>query len=78
MVDLRTLGDKLETMVADDLWPLPDLPRDAVHQVSRAIPGVTREPPALVRGLFHSVCRRCAPRRLSGEARRLNAAPSAR
>src|SRR5262245_41979611 len=23
MVDLRTLGDKLETMVADDLWPLP-------------------------------------------------------
>ena len=23
MVELRTLGDKLETMVADDLWPLP-------------------------------------------------------
>jgi glutamine synthetase len=23
MVDLRTLGDKLETVVADDLWPLP-------------------------------------------------------
>lgn len=23
MVDLRALGDKLETMVADDLWPLP-------------------------------------------------------
>ena len=23
MADLRTLGDKLETMVADDLWPLP-------------------------------------------------------
>src|SRR5262249_6825446 len=23
MVDLRTLGDKLETMVADNLWPLP-------------------------------------------------------
>jgi glutamine synthetase len=23
MVDLRTLGDKLETIVADDLWPLP-------------------------------------------------------
>ncbi|MGL4420964.1 MAG: glutamine synthetase type III, partial [Gemmataceae bacterium] len=23
MVDLRTLGDKLETLVADDLWPLP-------------------------------------------------------
>jgi glutamine synthetase len=23
MVDLRTFGDKLETMVADDLWPLP-------------------------------------------------------
>ncbi len=23
MAALRTLGDKLETMVADDLWPLP-------------------------------------------------------
>jgi glutamine synthetase len=23
MVDLRTLGDTLETLVADDLWPLP-------------------------------------------------------
>jgi glutamine synthetase len=23
MVDLRTLGDQLETMVADDLWPIP-------------------------------------------------------
>src|SRR5205085_6737545 len=23
MVELRTLGDALETMVADDLWPLP-------------------------------------------------------
>jgi glutamine synthetase len=23
MADLRTLGDKLETLVADDLWPLP-------------------------------------------------------
>ena len=23
MVELRTLGDKLETIVADDLWPLP-------------------------------------------------------
>ncbi|HEY1683148.1 MAG TPA: glutamine synthetase III [Tepidisphaeraceae bacterium] len=23
MVDLRKLGDKLETMIADDLWPLP-------------------------------------------------------
>jgi len=23
MVDLRTLGDKLETIVADDIWPLP-------------------------------------------------------
>jgi glutamine synthetase len=23
MTDLRTLGDKLETLVADDLWPLP-------------------------------------------------------
>ena len=23
MVEVRTLGDKLETMVADDLWPLP-------------------------------------------------------
>jgi glutamine synthetase len=23
MADVRTLGDKLETMVADDLWPLP-------------------------------------------------------
>jgi glutamine synthetase len=23
MADLRTLGDRLETMVADDLWPLP-------------------------------------------------------
>jgi len=23
MVELRTLGDKLETLVADDLWPLP-------------------------------------------------------
>ena len=23
MADLRTIGDKLETMVADDLWPLP-------------------------------------------------------
>ena len=23
MVELRSLGDTLETMVADDLWPLP-------------------------------------------------------
>ncbi len=23
MAELRTLGDKLETFVADDLWPLP-------------------------------------------------------
>jgi glutamine synthetase len=23
MADLRTLGDKLEMMVADDLWPIP-------------------------------------------------------
>ena len=23
MADLRKVGDKLETMVADDLWPLP-------------------------------------------------------
>jgi glutamine synthetase len=23
MTDLRTYGDKLETLVADDLWPLP-------------------------------------------------------
>ena len=23
MAELRTFGDKLETMVADDLWPLP-------------------------------------------------------
>jgi glutamine synthetase len=23
MADLRTHGDKLETLVADDLWPLP-------------------------------------------------------
>ena len=23
MVELRKLGDKLETIVADDLWPLP-------------------------------------------------------
>ena len=23
MVDLRAYGDKLETLVADDLWPLP-------------------------------------------------------
>ena len=23
MADLRKTGDKLETMVADDLWPLP-------------------------------------------------------
>ena len=23
MVELRKLGDKLETVVADDLWPLP-------------------------------------------------------
>jgi glutamine synthetase len=23
MAELRTIGDKLETMVADDLWPLP-------------------------------------------------------
>ena len=23
MAEVRTLGDKLETMVADDLWPLP-------------------------------------------------------
>ena len=23
MTELRKLGDKLETMVADDLWPLP-------------------------------------------------------
>ena len=23
MVDLRTLGDQLETMIADDLWPIP-------------------------------------------------------
>jgi glutamine synthetase len=23
MAEVRTFGDKLETMVADDLWPLP-------------------------------------------------------
>ncbi len=23
MSEVRTLGDKLETLVADDLWPLP-------------------------------------------------------
>ena len=23
MADLRKFGDKLETLVADDLWPLP-------------------------------------------------------
>ena len=23
MVELRTLGDQLETVIADDLWPIP-------------------------------------------------------
>ena len=33
---VRAAADALETLVADDLWPLPDLPGDAVHPVGHA------------------------------------------
>ncbi len=35
MTAVRTLGDKLETVVADDLWPLADVSGDAVYQVNQ-------------------------------------------
>ena len=34
MAEVRRIADVLERTVADDLWPLPNTPRDPLHQVA--------------------------------------------
>ena len=54
MAAVRAAADALEALVADDLWPLPDLPGDALHPLrSEAVDGgagPVMAPPLVAKG----------------------------
>ena len=61
MKAVRDVADKLETIVADDIWPLPTYARDVVHQVGLLVTALASNRRRRRRWLFDA--RRLPPSR---------------